>query len=45
MQIANRIEDVEAERLKLELRLALLEGQEQHKILSLVSLGTCGLKR
>jgi len=29
MQIANRIEDVEAERLKLELRLALLEGQEQ----------------
>jgi len=28
MQIANRIEDVEAERLKLELRLALLEGQE-----------------
>ena len=29
MQIANRIDDVEAERLKLELRLALLEGQEQ----------------
>ena len=29
MQIANRIEDVEAERLKLELRLALLEGQEK----------------
>ncbi len=29
MQVAARIDDVEAERLKLELRLALLEGQEQ----------------